>query len=82
MNLSYEEAFTEMEQIVKDMENDSINLDEMLKKYKRATELYNYLKKYLNEFEKEVKEVTEDGLANFDEEAIELDEIIEEENLD
>lgn len=48
-------AFTELEQIVGQFENDEIDLEQSLPKFKRGLELAKFLKTRLNELENEIK---------------------------
>ncbi len=64
--MNYEETLRELEAILKDMESTEINLDEMMEKYKRALTLYNNLEKYLTDYKREIKSITEDGMKDFD----------------
>lgn len=59
-DLTYEEAYEELEKLVDSMENDDLTLEESLKKYKRGIELYKYLNKILNTMEGEIKILLED----------------------
>ncbi|NLY20600.1 MAG: exodeoxyribonuclease VII small subunit [Tissierellia bacterium] len=61
MNLTYEEALKKLEEILESMENDDIQLDELLEKYKNATELHNYLTNLLNNIKSEIKLVDEEN---------------------
>jgi exodeoxyribonuclease VII small subunit len=52
---NYEELFLELENIVKDMDEDNISLDSSMKKYEKGIELTNKLYKILNEAEGKIK---------------------------
>jgi exodeoxyribonuclease VII small subunit len=52
---NYEELFLELENIVKDMDEDNISLDLSMKKYEKGIELTNKLYKILNEAEGKIK---------------------------
>jgi exodeoxyribonuclease VII small subunit len=71
--MNYEEILKELETILTDMESSDINLDEMMIKYKRALSLYKDLEKYLNDYKREIKLITDEGMEDF--EANEYDEI-------
>lgn len=66
--MNYEETLKELENIIEKMEDSDIKLDEMMKNYKKALDLYKQLQNYLNEYKREIKLVTENGLVDFDEE--------------
>lgn len=66
--MNYEETLKELEDIIEQMEASDIKLDEMMKNYKKALDLYKQLQNYLNEYKREIKLVTENGLVDFDEE--------------
>lgn len=65
--MNYEETLKELEDIIEKMEASDIKLDEMMKNYKKALDLYKNLQNYLNEYKREIELVTEKGLVNFDE---------------
>ncbi len=71
--MNYEEILKELETILTEMESSDINLDEMMIKYKRALSLYKDLEKYLNDYKREIKLITDEGMEDF--EANEYDEI-------
>ncbi|NLW42335.1 MAG: exodeoxyribonuclease VII small subunit [Tissierellia bacterium] len=64
--MNYEETLKELEAILTDMESSDINLDEMMTKYKRALTLYKELEKYLNEYKREIKLITDEGMEDFE----------------
>lgn len=66
--MNYEETLKELEDIIEKMEASDIKLDEMMKNYKKALDLYKQLQNYLNEYKREIELVTENGLLDFDEE--------------
>lgn len=53
--LSYEEAFEQLEEIVEDLEKDKNNLDESVELFKKGIELYKHCNKLISEAEGEVK---------------------------
>ncbi len=61
MNLNYEESLRELEELLESMEKEDIEVEVLLEKYKKSTELYNHLNKLLNDFKAEVKLVNADG---------------------
>lgn len=69
--MNYEETLKELNKILANMESDDIKLDEMVEEYKKAVDLYNELKNYLENYKSEIKKVTEEGLQDFDVEEME-----------
>ena len=59
------ETLKELETILMDMESSDINLDKMMENYKRALFLYKELEKYLNDYKKEIKLITETSVEDF-----------------
>ncbi len=68
---SYKEAIEELEAIVQEIESETVDVDVLTEKVKRATFLIKLCKKRLRETDKEVKKI----LKEFEEEA---EEVIEE----
>lgn len=64
--MNYEETLKELEKILEEMESSEINLDEMMEKYKKALSLYKDLEKYLKEYKREIKVITDTGMEDFD----------------
>lgn len=56
-DLSYSEAFAELQQIVSDMEEGEIGIDELSEKVKRAASLIDICKKKLHHTEEDVKNI-------------------------
>ncbi len=54
---TYEEAFTELQQIVNEMENGEISVDELSVKVKRAAVLIQFCKQKLNSTEEDVNAI-------------------------
>lgn len=54
---TYEEAYSELQEIVKEIENGTISVDVLGEKVKRAGELISFCKEKLFKTEKEVNEV-------------------------
>lgn len=54
---SYEEAYAELSQIVKEIESGSISVDDLSEKVKRAGELIAFCKEKLFKTEKDVQDV-------------------------
>ena len=59
--LSYEEALKELEVLLTQLEEDGLNLDETINKFKRAMELYEHCKGILDRAEGEVKLILKKG---------------------
>ena len=57
---TYQEAFEELQQLVRKMENAEIPVDELAEMIKRATLLINICKKKLTATEEEVKTLLEE----------------------
>jgi len=56
-NLSYTEAFTALEKIVEQIEDDAIQLDTLAEKVKQANKLIQYCEAKLRSIETDVKTV-------------------------
>ncbi len=54
---SYSDAFAELQQLVKDMENGEISVDELSVKVKRASELIKICKNKLTNTEEDVNQI-------------------------
>ncbi|MCM8777883.1 MAG: exodeoxyribonuclease VII small subunit [Candidatus Omnitrophica bacterium] len=61
---TYTKAISELEEIVKSIENEDVEVDNLIEKVKRASFLIKYCKEKLRDTEKEVKQV----LATLEEE--------------
>jgi len=55
--LTYTKAISELEEIVKEIENEDVEVDNLLEKVKRASFLIKYCKEKLRNTEEEVKKV-------------------------
>lgn len=66
-NLSYEEAVSKLEKILKDLENDDCTLNDSLDKFKKGIELYNYCNNLLSKAEGEIKILLRDDGMNMKE---------------
>ncbi|MXN91710.1 exodeoxyribonuclease VII small subunit [Flavobacterium sp. Sd200] len=55
--LTYDQAYTELERIAKDIENETISVDELAVKVKRAAELIAYCEAKLKDVEAEVTNI-------------------------
>lgn len=56
-NISYQDAFEELKQIVTDLEEGEVNVDELSEKVKRATQLIAVCKSKLTETEEDVNKI-------------------------
>ena len=56
-NLKLNEAFKELEDIVGKFENEEVDLEKAIPRYKRAVELANFLKKRLKKMKNEIEEI-------------------------
>lgn len=59
-NLTYQNAFMELQQIVTDLEEGEVNVDELSEKVKRATLLIAVCKSKLTETEEDVNKILRD----------------------
>lgn len=57
INLSYQDALTELTEIVADLENESIPIDALAQKVKRASDLIQYCQSKLTATDSEVKKI-------------------------
>ncbi len=55
--LKYEEAFTELQAIVRRMENDELDIDQMSAQLKRAQSLITLCKEKLTKTDEEIKKI-------------------------
>jgi exodeoxyribonuclease VII small subunit len=58
-SLNYEIAFSELNKIVRDIEQENVPLDELTKKITRANELIEFCKEKLRKTEEEYKKAME-----------------------
>jgi len=56
-NLTYQQALDELTNIVAQLENESIPIDELAEKVKRASDLIQYCQSKLNATDSEVKKI-------------------------
>lgn len=61
LNLSYEEALSELQGIVKKLENKEVKIDELAKTVARANELVEYCQKKLQQTEAEIQKIVQKG---------------------
>jgi exodeoxyribonuclease VII small subunit len=59
--IKFKEAFEKLETIIKEIENEGLDLDEMIGKYEEGLELVKMCKAKLDEFEIKVKEMRENN---------------------
>jgi len=57
----YEEAIRELEQIVKQMEDQELDIDQMSEKLKRAQTLIKFCKDRLTKTDEEIKKILSEG---------------------
>lgn len=57
--LTYEAAYLELEQIAREIENESVSVDVLAAKVKRASELVSFCQARLRDTEQEVSKVIE-----------------------
>jgi exodeoxyribonuclease VII small subunit len=55
--MKYQQAIEELESIVREIENETIGMDDLSEKVKRAAELVSYCRKVLNSTETEVQNI-------------------------
>ena len=59
--LSIEEAFLEIDEKIKALENDDISLEDSFKEYQQGMELLKYAHEAIAEVEQKVQKIAEDG---------------------
>lgn len=59
-NTSYEAAFTELQELIADIENGEISVDQLSEKVKRASVLIQFCKDKLRATELDVEKILED----------------------
>ena len=59
-NTSYEAAFTELQELITDIENGEISVDQLSEKVKRASVLIQFCKDKLRATELDVEKILED----------------------
>lgn len=60
IDLTYEEAVKELEEILEELEGETLSLNDSLEKFKKGISLYNYCNKMLNNVEGEIKVLLKD----------------------
>lgn len=63
--LTYEQAFSELEQIVARLESNSLDLEVSLALFERGQALANYCAILLDQAELKVQQITSNGLSDF-----------------
>lgn len=53
----YEEAFAELQQIVRQMENDELDIDQLSEKLKRAQQLIKHCRNKLTKTDEEIRKI-------------------------
>ncbi|MBR6389125.1 MAG: exodeoxyribonuclease VII small subunit [Opitutales bacterium] len=64
---TFEEAFAALQNILRELGGQGVALDQLVKKYSEAKECLEICRKRLSEAEMQVKQLGENGLADFDE---------------
>ena len=67
IDLTYEDALLELEEIIKSLESNQHTLDEAVFKFERGQILAAYCSKLLNEAELKINTIMEDNLVEFSE---------------
>lgn len=73
IDLSYEEAVKELEEILKELEGGQLSLKDSIEKFKRGVDLYKYCNEILKGVEGEIKILLEDEEGNIGEEIFNLE---------
>ena len=60
-DIKYEAAFAELQSIVRKMENDELDIDQMSEQLKRAQELIKLYKDKLTKTDEEIKKILSDS---------------------
>ncbi len=63
--LTYEQAFSQLEQIVAQLESNSLDLEISLALFERGQALANHCANLLDQAELKVQQITSNGLADF-----------------
>lgn len=63
---SFEEAFAELQDILRELNGQNVALDKLVEKYSRAKSCFETCRKRLSEAEMQVKALGVDGLENFE----------------
>lgn len=73
IDLTYEEAVKELEEILEELEGETLSLNDSLDKFKKGITLYNYCNNMLNKVEEEVKVLLKDENNNLNEEDFKME---------
>lgn len=63
--LSYEEALSRLEDLLKELDNEDCQLDDSINKFKESMLLYNHCNYLLKKAEGEVKIILDEGKSTF-----------------
>ena len=64
-NLSYKDAITEIEEILKQLENNELDVDELSEKVKRVSQLVTLCKEKLHNTEQEIDKILKEMDTNY-----------------
>ncbi|KNF07405.1 exodeoxyribonuclease 7 small subunit XseB [Gottschalkia purinilytica] len=67
LELSFEEAISKLENIVKDLEKGDLTLDESLEEFQEGIQLYRHCNEILNKTEGKIKVILEDNAKDITE---------------
>ncbi|NLJ97931.1 MAG: exodeoxyribonuclease VII small subunit [Tissierellia bacterium] len=67
IDLTYEEAIEELEEILNALEEDNLTLKESMEKFKRGIALYNYSNEILNSMEGEIQVLVKNDKGDLEE---------------
>ena len=72
-NKTFEDAITELEKVVNELENEDLTLDESVKKFQNGMELSTYCNKLLDDAEKKISVLIEKSDGTFEEKDFSID---------
>ena len=61
--MKYEEAIGQLEQIVRQMENNELDVDQLSEQLKRAQQLIQFCRDKLTKTDEEIRQILEEGVA-------------------
>ncbi len=64
VNMTFEQAISKLENIVKELENENIALEESLEKFELGVKLSSFCLAKLNDAEKKIEELSRDSEGN------------------
>lgn len=73
IDLTYEEAIEELEEILDDLEEDNLTLKESMEKFKRGIDLYNHSNEILNDMEGKIQTIIKSDKGSLEEEDFNLE---------